>query len=131
VTTARETPVWVICRQDAPAARAQALSACGVEVIRSASAADGRLDIGAVLALLAERGITRVMVEGGPTLAAALVTADLVDEAILFRAPKLIGPDGILALEGLPLAALTQSSRLVVREREQVGLDTVETFERP
>jgi diaminohydroxyphosphoribosylaminopyrimidine deaminase / 5-amino-6-(5-phosphoribosylamino)uracil reductase len=131
VTTARETPLWVIGREDAPAARAQALGACGVEVIRSASAAGGHLDIGAVLTLLAARGITRLMVEGGPTLAAALVTADLVDEATLFRSSNPIGPDGISALEGLPLAALTQSSRLVRRESEQVGLDTIESFERP
>jgi diaminohydroxyphosphoribosylaminopyrimidine deaminase/5-amino-6-(5-phosphoribosylamino)uracil reductase len=71
------------------------------------------------------------MVEGGPVLAAALVAADLVDGAALFRSPKPIGPDGISALEGLPLAALTQSSRLVLCETEQLGLDTVETFERP
>ena len=62
-----------------------------------------------VLKVLAERGITRLMVEGGPTVAASFVQADLVDEAALFRSPKPIGADGIDALEGLPLTALTQS----------------------
>ena len=62
-----------------------------------------------VLKTLAGRGITRLMVEGGPTVAAAFVQADLVDEAALFRSPKAIGADGIDALEGLPLTALTQS----------------------
>jgi len=70
------------------------------------------------------------MVEGGPTLAASLVSADLVDEAALFRSPHLIGGGGINALEGLPLTALTKSPRLVSDGTERVGLDTVEAFER-
>src|SRR5215467_4789419 len=65
-----------------------------------------RLDLLAALRLLAEQGITRLMVEGGPTVAAAFLTADLADEAVLLRGQTLIGPDGIDALEALPLAAL-------------------------
>ena len=84
------------------------LRAKGVEVFR-VDGTDGRLDLAAVLKSLAGRGITRLMVEGGPTVAAAFVQADLVDEAALFRSPKPIGADGIDALEGLPLTALTQS----------------------
>ena len=48
------------------------------------------------------------MVEGGPTLAAALIAADLVDEAILFHSAKIVGADGIDALDAAALAALTQ-----------------------
>ena len=59
-----------------------------------AAQSDGRLDLAAVLKLLAARGITRLMVEGGPTLAAALLAADLVDEAVLFHSPKVVGADG-------------------------------------
>ena len=101
----------------------------GAEVMRVA-AVDGRLDLGAVLRLLAGRGITRLMVETGPILAAAFVRADLVDELALFRSPSAIGPDGIDALDGLPLSALTQSPKLKAIGREMLGGDTVETFER-
>jgi diaminohydroxyphosphoribosylaminopyrimidine deaminase/5-amino-6-(5-phosphoribosylamino)uracil reductase len=80
--------------------------------------------------MLAERGITRLMVEGGPTVAASFVAADLVDEAALFRSPDALGADAIDALEGLPLAALTQSPHLKSLAREPVGRDTVELFER-
>jgi diaminohydroxyphosphoribosylaminopyrimidine deaminase/5-amino-6-(5-phosphoribosylamino)uracil reductase len=83
-----------------------------------------------VLKLLAQRGITRLMVESGPILAAAFLRADLVDEATLFRSPAIIGQDGIDALDGLPLSALTQSPRLNAIDRETVGTDTVERFER-
>ena len=63
--------------------------------------------------LLAERGITRLMVEAGPIVAAAFVHADLVDEAALFRAPACSDRTRIDALEGLPLDALVRSPRLV------------------
>jgi diaminohydroxyphosphoribosylaminopyrimidine deaminase/5-amino-6-(5-phosphoribosylamino)uracil reductase len=139
VETARETPVWVIAGEAAQPAREHALRTHGVEVMRvpaSAGAASAgaagvsRLDVGAALRVLARRGITRLMVEGGPTLAASLVSADLVDEALLFRSPHLIGGGGIDALEGLRLTALTQSPHLVSRGTERLGLDTMETFER-
>jgi diaminohydroxyphosphoribosylaminopyrimidine deaminase/5-amino-6-(5-phosphoribosylamino)uracil reductase len=68
------------------------------------------------------------MVEGGPTVAAAFVAADLVDQAVLFRSRKIIGPDGIDALEGMRLEALTE--RLKPLGGEPVGEDSVEFFER-
>ena len=65
-----------------------------------------------------------------PTLAAAFVRADLVDEAFLLRAPAAIG-EGIDALEGLPLEALTRSPQLVLADSETVGADMVEHYWRP
>ena len=101
----------------------------GVEVLRSEQSA-GRLDLAAVLRLIAGRGITRLMVEGGPTVAASLVAADLVDEAILFRSPKTVGAAGIDALEGLPLTALTQSPRLKALAATPIGGDFCDVFGR-
>jgi diaminohydroxyphosphoribosylaminopyrimidine deaminase / 5-amino-6-(5-phosphoribosylamino)uracil reductase len=59
-----------------------------------------------------------------------LVAADLVDEAVLLRSPNPIGPDGIDALEAMPLTALTDSPKLRSLGVETVGADTIETFER-
>jgi diaminohydroxyphosphoribosylaminopyrimidine deaminase/5-amino-6-(5-phosphoribosylamino)uracil reductase len=130
VRSAREVPVWVIATSRCSSgAAADTLQAEGVEVL-SAPSSEERLDIPAVLKLVAERGITRLMLEGGPTLAAAVVAADLVDEAVLFRSPKVAGSDGVDALEGLPLAALTQSPRLKGVSCEAVGADMCEVFER-
>jgi diaminohydroxyphosphoribosylaminopyrimidine deaminase/5-amino-6-(5-phosphoribosylamino)uracil reductase len=129
VQTVREVPLWVLTATEASPSAEGALVAKGVNVLRVASA-DGGIDLGAALKLLAERGITRLMVEGGPTLAAAFVTADLVDEATLFQSPKEAGPDGIDALEGLPLTALTQSPRLVSVSCRAMGTDMYEVFER-
>jgi diaminohydroxyphosphoribosylaminopyrimidine deaminase/5-amino-6-(5-phosphoribosylamino)uracil reductase len=125
--SARETPVWVMTGGDASAQAAQALRRQGVEVLQAPAQA-GRLALAAVLGLIAERGVSRLMVEGGPTVAASFVAADLVDEVVLFRSAKALGPDGIDALEGLPLEALT--GRMTPRGREPVGDDSVEFFER-
>jgi diaminohydroxyphosphoribosylaminopyrimidine deaminase/5-amino-6-(5-phosphoribosylamino)uracil reductase len=129
VGTAHETPTWVFAGSAASAMADEILRAKGVEVFR-VKGTDGRLDLAEVLKSLAGRGITRLMVEGGPTVAAAFLQADLVDEAALFRSPKPIGGDGIDVLEGLPLTALTQSPRLKPVASEAVGGDTLELFER-
>jgi diaminohydroxyphosphoribosylaminopyrimidine deaminase / 5-amino-6-(5-phosphoribosylamino)uracil reductase len=127
--SAHETPVLVVVAEGTPVAAEQALQSAGIEVLRS-HATGGHLDLVAALKLLAGRGITRLMVEGGPTIAAAFVTADLVDEAILFHSAKPVGADGIDALEGLPLTVLTQSGPLQRISEEPVGSDRMELFER-
>jgi diaminohydroxyphosphoribosylaminopyrimidine deaminase / 5-amino-6-(5-phosphoribosylamino)uracil reductase len=129
VASAREVPLWVVTAADTPREREEALAAHSVEVLR-VTEANAALDLAAVLKLLAERGITRLMVEAGPILATAFLRADLVDEAVLFRSPTVIGPHGIDALDGVPLSALTRSPRLKATGSESIGADMVETFER-
>src|SRR5262249_13785473 len=126
---ARDVPLWILAAPDAPGARERALRDHGAHVLRLDGTSERR-DLAAALELLATRGITRLMVEGGPTVAAALLTAGLVDEAILLRSPAAIGPDGVDALQGLPLTALTRSPHLRSRGIESAGSDTIETFER-
>ena len=130
VATAREVPLWVIAGEGASRAAEQELTARGVEIIRVAAAGNGGRDLAAALQSLASRGITRLMVEAGPIVTAGFVRADLVDEAVLFRSPNAIGADGIDALEGMPLVALTASPRLALSATETVGADTVECFTR-
>src|SRR5205807_693126 len=119
---------WVFVDAQATPEHERALTDAGVEVLR-APGASGRLDIAAVLGALAGRGITRVMVEAGPILSAAFLSADLVDAAALFRSPDALG-EGIDALEGMPLSALTLSPKLRLVGSEQVGADTLQSFER-
>jgi len=127
VRTARVTPVWAVAGESAPGAAEQALREAGVEVLRVA-ASSGGLELAAVLKLLAARGVTRLMVEGGPTLAAALLRADLVDEAVLFHSAKIIGARGIDALNPVAEAALTR--RLKPVGSEPVGADRQDLYER-
>ena len=92
--------------------------------------AGAAIDLAAALSALAARGITRLMAEAGPILAASLIKADLVDEVALFRSPARLGADGIDVLEGLSLGALVHSPRLRSQRLEAVGPDMVEFFER-
>ncbi len=125
--TARDVPVWVFCGEDAPAERERALSDQGL-IVQRTTAGEGGLDLHAVLQALAARGITRLMVEAGPRLSAAFLRADLVDEAFLLRGRDAIGADGIDALDGLALSALTGPLKLI--GTEQVGADSHQHFER-
>jgi diaminohydroxyphosphoribosylaminopyrimidine deaminase/5-amino-6-(5-phosphoribosylamino)uracil reductase len=129
VSSARQTPLWVVTRDDAPKEQEQLLKDHGAEIVRIGGGFAG-IDPGATLRELAARGITRLMVEGGPTIAASFVRDDLLDEVALFRGRGRIGSDGVDALEGLPLGALTHSPRLRLRDSEMLGPDRVEYYER-
>jgi diaminohydroxyphosphoribosylaminopyrimidine deaminase/5-amino-6-(5-phosphoribosylamino)uracil reductase len=130
IATVRETPTWVFASSSASAIAEEILTERGAKVFRVDSR-DGVLDLAAVLKMLANEGITRVMAEGGPTVAASLVKADLVDEAVLLRSDKTIGPDGIDPLADMPFRVLTHSVNLASCGSEQLGSDRVEYFARP
>ena len=129
VASAKVTPLWVVCGPQAAKEREQALVESGV-VISRVSSNGGRLDLSEVVKSLASDGITRLMVESGPKLAAGLFAADLVDEIALFRAEKTIGPDGLDALEGMPLMAITGSPHFVLRDNDTIGSDRLEIYRR-
>lgn len=125
--SAHDIPVWLLAGARAPQDAEFKLLASGVEVLRSPQSTDP-LDLKDALECLAAKGITRLMVEGGPALAAAFLAADLVDEAILFHSAKVVGSDGIDALGAGAMTALRQ--RLNRTTSEPVGPDRQETFER-
>jgi diaminohydroxyphosphoribosylaminopyrimidine deaminase/5-amino-6-(5-phosphoribosylamino)uracil reductase len=131
VHSARQTPLWVMASDLAEAAAAMKLGAAGAQVIRVATAAGSPgLDLDAALRTLAERGITRLMVEGGSQVASAFVAANLADEIWLLRGRESIGADGVPALDALPLEAITASPRLKLRGSEMLGKDTLTVYER-
>jgi diaminohydroxyphosphoribosylaminopyrimidine deaminase / 5-amino-6-(5-phosphoribosylamino)uracil reductase len=132
VHSARETPLWVMTSEIAEAPAAMKLGAAGAHVMRvaTATAPPPGLDLAAVLHALAEKGITRLLVEGGARVASSFVAAGLVDEAWLLRGPDPIGADGVPALEALPLASITQSPGFKVRASETLQKDTLTIYER-
>jgi diaminohydroxyphosphoribosylaminopyrimidine deaminase/5-amino-6-(5-phosphoribosylamino)uracil reductase len=129
VHSARETPLWVMTSNLAEAPAAMKLGAAGAQVIRVASVPPG-LDLQAVLGTLSEKGITRLLVEGGSRVASSFVAAGLVDEVWLLRGPGAIGADGVAALDALPLTAVTRSPQFKVRASEGLQNDTLTIYER-
>jgi diaminohydroxyphosphoribosylaminopyrimidine deaminase/5-amino-6-(5-phosphoribosylamino)uracil reductase len=127
ISTVREFPTWMFCSEKASEVAEDILRQKGVRVFRVPEA-NGKLDLAAVLRTLNGEGITRLMVEGGPTVTASFVAAGVVDEVALLRAPKDIGADGIDALEGMKLEALTDGMTALGSER--LGADTLELYGR-
>jgi diaminohydroxyphosphoribosylaminopyrimidine deaminase/5-amino-6-(5-phosphoribosylamino)uracil reductase len=131
VHSARETPLWVMTSNVSEAAAAMKLGAAGAQVMRvTTTTKPPGLDLRAVLHALAEKGITRLLVEGGSRVASSFVGADLVDEAWLLRGPAAIGAGGVAALHALPLSAITQSPQFKVHASETLGRDTLVIYER-
>jgi diaminohydroxyphosphoribosylaminopyrimidine deaminase / 5-amino-6-(5-phosphoribosylamino)uracil reductase len=131
VHSARATPLWVMTSNLSEAPAAMKLGAAGAQVIRvpTTSVPPG-LDLVGVLHALAERGITRLLVEGGARVASSFVAANLVDEVWLLRGPDAIGADGIAALDALPLSAITGSPAFKLRASESLQNDTLTIYER-
>ncbi len=93
-TTAVETPTWVLTTADAPEANERTLTALGVEVLRVAKTSEGRVDVTAAFRALAQRGIVKLLIEGGAELAGSVLAARLADELHAFIGPLLLGPRG-------------------------------------
>jgi len=86
--------------------------------------ADGRIDLGALMAALAARGINELHVEAGARLNGALLDAGLVDELLLYVAPSIIGDPALGVAEFRSgLAELSDRIELTVREVTQIGTD--------
>lgn len=107
--------------QSAEGQRQQALEAQGAQVVHLPNAA-GQVDLVAMLQDLAARGVNELHVEAGHRLNGALIAAGLVDEFLVYLAPKLLGPGRGMAQWG-PLESLAQGLALDFRSVERVGPD--------
>jgi diaminohydroxyphosphoribosylaminopyrimidine deaminase/5-amino-6-(5-phosphoribosylamino)uracil reductase len=128
VRTAGTVPTWIVTLPDAK--NAEAFRGLGVEVIAAAAGPDGRPDMKAALRAIAERGITRLLVEGGGTLAAALVAGSLVDRIAWFRAPAIMGGDGLPAIAPIGMNAPADMPRFRRVDGFPVGDDILDLLER-
>jgi diaminohydroxyphosphoribosylaminopyrimidine deaminase/5-amino-6-(5-phosphoribosylamino)uracil reductase len=95
----------------------------GVEARHVPIGSDGRLDLGAVLRGLAEGGVTRVLVEGGPTIASALMGADLVDEVVIAQGSEPVGDRGRRPFGEHGLEVLDNPARWQLVDRRGLGAD--------
>jgi diaminohydroxyphosphoribosylaminopyrimidine deaminase/5-amino-6-(5-phosphoribosylamino)uracil reductase len=102
-----------------PGAAALRLKGAKVEAIAGAE----RLDLNVVMAKLGELEMNDVLVEAGPTLTGALVNEGLVDELLIYMAPKLLGPQGRPLFDLPPLDDLQQAESFAIIESTQIGTD--------
>jgi diaminohydroxyphosphoribosylaminopyrimidine deaminase / 5-amino-6-(5-phosphoribosylamino)uracil reductase len=105
-----------------------ALEAKGCEVRLIGSDEDGRVDLVAAFAMLGDLGFGRVLVEGGGSVAAGLIKGGLVDEIDWFRAPLVLGGDGLPGVAQLGLERVDQAPRMIRISVETIGHDILEIF---
>jgi diaminohydroxyphosphoribosylaminopyrimidine deaminase / 5-amino-6-(5-phosphoribosylamino)uracil reductase len=130
VATAVNPPTWVITREGNDPDRVQAFVDCGVEVIEVPLAADGKIDLTVAFRELGRRGLTRVLVEGGAHVIAALLRAGQVDRLAWFRAPMVLGGDGIPAAVAFGVDRLEQAPRFVRLSVAELAGDIFESLRR-
>lgn len=128
IRTAREVPVLIAHGPGAERRRVEGLSRTGVEVVAVPERGAG-IDLRALLAMLAQRGATNVLLEAGARLTAGFLEEGLVDEAIVYvagpGAPAGRHPEGRLGeLLRAPVA-------LTLRRARTRGADEELTFRRP
>ena len=128
ISDARAVPVWVMTLPSADPERRQAFLRAGATVIDIDPSPDGNGSLAAALAALGERGITRLLVEGGGHLAAAFARAGLIDRLVWVHAPMLIGGDGIPAIAEVGLEVLSKAPSFTRLSTETVGDDVLTVF---
>lgn len=119
--TAAILPALIACHTADPARRA-ALEAAGAEVV-ALPGARGRVDLAALLTLLAQRGVNELHVEAGAGLNGALLEAGLIDEWIAYVAPMAVGDAARGLFATAPLTALADASRFRLADVRQLGSD--------
>lgn len=120
-TSAAET--WIFCGPRANQGKAASLAAAGAVIKPVPLAADGRLELLAVLQELGQAGVNSLLVEGGSLVHGAFLRAGLVDEVRLFVAPVFIGSDGVALLGGLGIAGIEKAPRLASMRTRRLGRD--------
>ncbi|MGV6847715.1 MAG: bifunctional diaminohydroxyphosphoribosylaminopyrimidine deaminase/5-amino-6-(5-phosphoribosylamino)uracil reductase RibD [Marinibacterium sp.] len=127
--SARDVPLWLCHGGDADAERMRAWEGVGARLIPCA-VRGAQIDPADMLTSLGQAGLTRIFCEGGSALAAALLSADLVDDLVLFSAGFPIGAEGLPAIGALGLDRLDAAARFTLTDNRPVGADLMQIWRR-
>ena len=130
VATARQVPTWLATREGGDARRMDAYREAGVDVIALPGDTAEQPPVPALLDALGARGVTRVLVEGGSHLTAAILANRAADRLAWFRAAQVIGGDGVPVAQPMGVDALADAGRFERIEVRQAGADLLETYRR-
>jgi diaminohydroxyphosphoribosylaminopyrimidine deaminase/5-amino-6-(5-phosphoribosylamino)uracil reductase len=128
VKSADRVPTWVVTSDGPDTVWHADLRAAGCEVVALRGPDSDDTVVMRLLDLLAGRGITRLLVEGGSVLQAAFCQAGAADRLVLFRAPTVFGGDGLPAFAPFGVGSVSDA---LVFDRigvEEVGQDVLETY---
>jgi len=128
IKTAKELPLWVVTTNDSAAStQAAALRENGAEILPCANDRN-HMNLRDALATLAQKGVTRLLIEAGPQLSTAMLNAQLVDVLYWFRAPIIIGEEGRTAITWMPEKPLTDLTRFKAIQSISLGDDRCDVY---
>ncbi|MBT4741405.1 MAG: bifunctional diaminohydroxyphosphoribosylaminopyrimidine deaminase/5-amino-6-(5-phosphoribosylamino)uracil reductase RibD [Rhodospirillaceae bacterium] len=128
VKSASGVPTWIVTSESADPEKVKKLQELGVEILMAEGASD--LTFASVTAsLLGEKGLNRVLIEGGGQVSASFLKAGLVDRIYGFRAPMVIGGDGRPAIGELDIGQLSDAPRFKRVEMRVLGPDTLDILD--
>ncbi len=123
-------PVWFVCARDEPHVNEAALQERCAEIIPVGIDAEGLPLIGEAIEQLARRGITRLLVEGGPSVARVFLDAGLIDEAVIYQGSTPAGSEGLLPFVSEGLDRLTDSGHFTQTLSRSFGPDRMTQWRR-
>ena len=129
--TAREHPVWLCHCAEATDARRRSWQAVGARTIECRTGPDGRPALACLMEQLAKYGLTRVLCEGGPTLAASLIGGGLADRIISFASGKVLGGESLPMIGQLGGPAIADAPKFALDSMSQTGGDAMCSWSRP
>ena len=129
VATANESPTWLLIRDGTDPARHHAFTDLGCRVM-TVPAGPAGIDLAAAMRALGAAGITRLLVEGGGQIAAAMLRAELVDRIAWFHAPAILGGDGWPSVQAFGIETLAAMPRFTRRRTTPLGDDMLTEFTR-
>lgn len=123
-------PVWLLCAAGEPQPHADHLHDAGAEIVPVPLDDLGMIDPQDALETLAHRGITRVLIEGGPSVAESFMAADLVDEAVIYQGPNPVGEGGLTPFGGEGLDRFAGSGHFTFIATRTFGPDRMTRWRR-
>lgn len=124
VLTDRAAPTLVATTDRAPADRAEALVALGVQVLTVHQDADGRVDLRDLVRRLPALGVHSLMIEGGGAVITSVLRERLVDRLVVCIAPKLVG-EGIDAVHDLDILKMGDALTFTDTRFDRLGADMI------
>ena len=130
VLTSVEVPTWIFTVGNKDAKSLYQFQKNGTELISVSENENGLVDLNEVLDILGDRGISRVLSEGGSILNSSLIRSNLVDQIAWFRSTKLIGGDGRSVLESIGVKDVDDMIEFELTKRESIGDETLDLYRR-
>lgn len=123
VQSARDEPLWIMHETGEPQ-QVEALKGKGARLFQC-----NPKDLGEVLEILKENGLTRILVEGGPQIHTSFIQSGLYDEVAIFQSPENLG-EGVDALQGYDINTINKALNLAAKKRIYLGDNTLTLYTR-